>query len=165
MVFVSLHSIGLACNDRQHFLCVIEMNGQGFKWKSLGLVRRATAFTARCDVHQPLLVLLTELQEKGVPLPAWDLAPSSRVSRFCDTPHGCSIETMSQPSSRHMSSRCRGKLRCVSEPGRLSYETLGRGGDGPLSCFLLSSVFRYHMLRRQQLAGQNCSHLSKPLRH
>jgi hypothetical protein len=37
------------------------MQGQGFKWKSLGLLRRATAFAVRRDVDQPFLVISAEL--------------------------------------------------------------------------------------------------------
>jgi hypothetical protein len=51
----------LAYNDRQHFVCVIEMKGQGFKWKSMGLLRRATAFAVRRDIDQPFLVISAEL--------------------------------------------------------------------------------------------------------
>jgi hypothetical protein len=40
---------------------VIEMKGQGFKWKSLAFRRRATAFAVRRDVDQPFLVILAEL--------------------------------------------------------------------------------------------------------
>jgi len=56
-----LCTIVLAYNNRQHFVSVIEMKGQGFKWKSLGLLRRATAFVVRRDVDQPFLVILAEL--------------------------------------------------------------------------------------------------------
>jgi hypothetical protein len=51
----------MAYNNRQHFICVIEMKGQGFKWKSLAFLRRATAFAVRRDVDQPFLVILAEL--------------------------------------------------------------------------------------------------------
>jgi hypothetical protein len=37
------------------------MEGQGFKWKSMGFLRRATAFAVRRDVDQPFLVILAEL--------------------------------------------------------------------------------------------------------
>jgi len=56
-----LCTIVLADNNRQHFVCVIEMKGQGFKWKSQGLLRRATAFAVRRDVDQPFLVISAEL--------------------------------------------------------------------------------------------------------
>jgi hypothetical protein len=56
-----LCTIVLAYNNRQHFVCVIEMKGQGFKWKSLGFLRRATAFAVRRDIDQPFLVISTEL--------------------------------------------------------------------------------------------------------
>jgi hypothetical protein len=58
---VFLRNVVLAYNDRQHFVCVIEMKGQGFKWKSLGLLRRATAFAVRRDVDQPFLMISAEL--------------------------------------------------------------------------------------------------------
>ena len=47
LVLMFLCTIVLAYNNRQHFVCVIEMKGQGFKWKSLGFLRRATAFAVR----------------------------------------------------------------------------------------------------------------------
>jgi len=56
-----LCAVVLAYNNRQHFVCVIEMKDQSFKWKSLGFLRRATAFAVRRDVDQPFLVILAEL--------------------------------------------------------------------------------------------------------
>jgi len=56
-----LRTVVLADNNRQHFVCVIEMKGQGFKGKSRGFLRRATAFAVRRDVDQPFLVILAEL--------------------------------------------------------------------------------------------------------
>jgi len=61
LVLVFLCTVVLAYNNRQHFICVIEMKGQGFKWKSLAFLRRATAFAVRRDVDQPFLVILAEL--------------------------------------------------------------------------------------------------------
>ena len=61
MVLVFLRMVVLASNDGQHFVCVIEMKGQGFKWKSLGFLRRASAFAVRRDVNQPFLVISAEL--------------------------------------------------------------------------------------------------------
>jgi hypothetical protein len=37
------------------------MKDQAFKWKSLGFLRRATAFAVRRNVDQPFLVILVEL--------------------------------------------------------------------------------------------------------
>ena len=39
----------------------MEMKGQGFKWKSMGFLRHATAYGVRRDVDQPFLVILAEL--------------------------------------------------------------------------------------------------------
>ena len=61
LVLVFLCTVVLTYDNRQHFVCVIKMKGQGFKWKSMVFRRRATAFAVRRDIDQPFLVILVEL--------------------------------------------------------------------------------------------------------
>lgn len=61
-----------AHNERQHFIVMIEMKGQGFKGGS---------------IHQPFLVILAEFWEKVTPRSARDLTCRSRFSDDRVVPH------------------------------------------------------------------------------
>ena len=66
---------------------MIEMKGQGFKRQSIGFMRRSASLTVLLDTHQLFVMVLAELLEKGFPLSARDLTPTSRFRHFLICPH------------------------------------------------------------------------------
>ena len=59
-----LRNILLAHKDRQHFVCVIEVKSQSFKWQSIGFMRCFAALALPRDIHRPFLVISGELLKK-----------------------------------------------------------------------------------------------------